>query len=218
MAHSQAMWSQPWHLKHWRKLGSFLFEVASLDPCVFGPWPPVVVVPVPCLTDALWTEVVCPRPVWPLWELGQPGLFLSICSLPQPLCLGLFGALVGWLPCSSLVRAAINLAIWFPNSFSALYRFCGHDWPSPYLVMGFFIFTLCLASSDHQLGIGGPGIAIVISYWISNMFADPLEETICEMPSHLLICYPPVGTASWFDWGSLPALWQRREPSCGYPG
>ena len=116
VTHSQAMWPQPWHLKHWRELGSFLFEVPSLDPCVFGPWPPVVVVPVSWPTEVLQAEAVSPRPVLPLWELGQPGVFLSICPLPWPLCLGLFGVLVGLLPCPALVRAAINLAIWFPNS------------------------------------------------------------------------------------------------------
>ena len=110
------MWSQPWHLKHRRKLRSFLFEVPSLDPCVFGPWPPVVVVPVPHPTDALQTGVVCPRPVWPLWELGWPGVLLSIHPLPQPLCLGLFGVLAGLLPSPALVRAAISLASHVPNS------------------------------------------------------------------------------------------------------
>ena len=110
------MWSQPQHLKHWGEHGSFLVEVPSLDPCVFGPWPPVVVVPVPWPTEALWVKVVCPRPVWPLWELGQPGVFPSVHPLPWPLCLGLFGALVGLLPCCTLVRAVINLVIWFLNS------------------------------------------------------------------------------------------------------
>ena len=70
VAHSQAMWPQPWHLKLWRKLVSFLFQVPSLDPCMFGPWPLVVVVPMPCLTDALQSGAVCLRPVRPLWELG----------------------------------------------------------------------------------------------------------------------------------------------------
>ena len=37
--------------------------------------------------------------------------------LPQPLCLGLFGELVGQLCCSALVRVAINLLIWLPSSF-----------------------------------------------------------------------------------------------------
>ena len=34
-------------------------------------------------------------------------------------------------------------------------------------------------------------IAIEISYQISNMLVDPVEETILEMPLHLSICYPP---------------------------
>ena len=48
--------------------------------------------------------------------VGHPGVFLSICPLPWPLCLGLFGALPALLPCPALIRAAISLAIWFPNS------------------------------------------------------------------------------------------------------
>ena len=47
---------------------------------------------------------------------GRPGVFLSICPLPWPLCLGLFGVLTGLLPCPAHVRVAINMAIWFPNS------------------------------------------------------------------------------------------------------
>ena len=85
LAHSQAMWPQPWHLKHWRELGSFLFEVPpwlSLDPWAFCPWPPVGVIPVPQPTEVLQAEVVCPRPVWPLWDFGRPGVFLSIHHLP----------------------------------------------------------------------------------------------------------------------------------------
>ena len=60
--------------------------------------------------------IVCPRPVWPLLELGWPGMLLSICPLTQPLCVGLFGVLAGLLPFPALVRAAIDLAIWCPNS------------------------------------------------------------------------------------------------------
>ena len=117
VAHSQAMWPQSWHLKHWRELVSFLFEVLpwlSLDPWAF-PWL-WHVVPVLQPADMLQAEVVCPRPVQSLWEMEQPGVFLSIHPLPQPLCLGLFGALLELLPCPALVRAAISLAIWFPNS------------------------------------------------------------------------------------------------------
>ena len=117
MAHSWAMWPKPWHLKHWGELGSFLFEMLpcpSMDPWAFPwLWP---VVPVPWPADTLWTEAVCPRPVWPLWELGQLGAFLSLCPLPWPLNLGPFGVLPGLLLCPTLVRAAISLAIWFPSS------------------------------------------------------------------------------------------------------
>ena len=74
--------------------------------------PPLLVI------KELWTEVVWPRPVQPLWELGQTGVFLSVRPLPRPLCLGLLGALAGQVPCSALVKAAISLAIWSPALLS----------------------------------------------------------------------------------------------------
>ena len=49
-------------------------------------------------------------------EMGATRVLLSVLLLPWPLCLGLFGALLGLLPCPVLVRAAISLAIWFPSS------------------------------------------------------------------------------------------------------
>ena len=67
--------------------------------------------------EELIAKVFWPRPVRLLWELGQTGVFLSILPLPRPLCLGLFGALAGQVPCSALFRAAINWAIWLPSSF-----------------------------------------------------------------------------------------------------
>ena len=70
----------------------------------------------PHSTQVLSVEAVCPRTVQPLWELGWPGMFLSVHPLPQSLCLGLFGALLGLLPYPALVRAVISLTIWFPNS------------------------------------------------------------------------------------------------------
>ena len=116
VAHSWTMWPQPWHQKHWSELGSFLFEMLpwpSLGPWAFPwIWP---VVPVLWPADTLWAETVCPRPVWPLWELGWLEVVLSILPLPWPLCLGLFGALLGLFPCPAFVRAAISLAIWFPS-------------------------------------------------------------------------------------------------------
>ena len=83
-----------------------------------------------------------------------------------------------------------QLGYLIPQLCSALNRFSGHGWPSPYHATGFFIFTLHFASSNHELGISGPRIAIEISYWISGMLMDPMEETIFEMLLHLLISYP----------------------------
>ena len=109
--------AHPWHWKNWQEQGSFLFEALpcpSLGPWAFPwPWPAV---PVPWPSDMLWAESVCPRPVWPLWELGQYEVVLSVLLLPWPLCLGLFGVLPRLLPCPALVRVAISLAIWFPSS------------------------------------------------------------------------------------------------------
>ena len=67
-------------------------------------------------TEELQVEV-WPRPVRPLWEFGQTGVCLSVLPLPQPLCLGLLGALAEHVLCSALVKAAISLTIWSPNSF-----------------------------------------------------------------------------------------------------
>ena len=118
VAHSLAMWPELWHLKHCSELGSPVFWALSWVP--FGVW----VLPLPwgtaftwLATEELQVEVVWPRPVHPLWELGWVGLFLSVCPLLWPQCLGLFGALAGQLPCSALVRAAINLTIWSASSF-----------------------------------------------------------------------------------------------------
>ena len=85
-----------------------------LSPWLFCPWSLLVVVSVPWLVDMPQPVTVCPRPVWPLWELGWPGVLLSIHPLPWTLCLGLFGHWLGCYP--ALVRVAINLAIWCPNS------------------------------------------------------------------------------------------------------
>ena len=133
---------------------------------------------------------VCPRPIWPLWELG--GQECSCLSVPPTASLSwsILGA--GWavaLSCSG--QGSHQLGYLVPQLCSALHVLCGHDRPGPYLVMAFFILTLYLVSSDHQLGICGPRVAIEISYWISNMLADPMEEKIFAMLLHLLICYPP---------------------------
>ena len=153
---------------------------------IFGPLDVLSLVSTYCsplswLADVLWLMVVCPRPVWLLWELGQPGALLSVHPFPWPLCLGLFGVLAGLLPCPALVRVAISLAIWCPKSVV----------PSPgsvvmaalalTLITGCLILTLCLAGGNHQLGISGPGVTIEIPYGISNMFVDPMEEMVFEV-------------------------------------
>ena len=118
VAHSLAMWPQPWHLKHCNELESLvLWAPPSALFCthIFPlHWESVLSL---FVVEELQMEAVWPRPIWPLWELGQIGVFLSTHPLPQPLCLGLLGALAGELPCSTLVKAAINLAIWSPRSF-----------------------------------------------------------------------------------------------------
>ena len=162
LAHSQAIWPQPWQLKHCRELGSFLSAVPSLHPWLFCPWGILVVVPVPWPTDVLHTEAVCPRLVWPLWELGG-----QECSCLSPPMASLSGAIwgAGWaVALTCLCQGGHQFGNLLPQSHSALYRFCGHGRPSPYLIMGFFILTLCLVSSNHQLGMSGPGVAIKISY------------------------------------------------------
>ena len=118
VGHSLAMCPQPWHLKHCKELESLLLCAPPCTPfCTLifplcgDSMPPLLVI------EELWMEVVWPRPVQPLWELGQTGVFLSVHPLPRPLCLGLLGALAGQLPHSALVKATISLAIWSPSSF-----------------------------------------------------------------------------------------------------
>ena len=65
------------------------------------------------------SRAVSPRQVCLLWELGWPGVPLSVHPLPWPLSLGMLGVLAGLLPCPTLVRATINLAICCPNSVVA---------------------------------------------------------------------------------------------------
>ena len=117
VAHSLAIWPHPWHLKHCRALGSFMFWALPRAPVsawiflLF--WGAVATL---LAAEELWVELLWPRPVWPLWELGWVGVFLPS-SLSHDPCLGLFRVVAGWVPCSALVRVAINLVIWSPSSF-----------------------------------------------------------------------------------------------------
>ena len=111
VVHSRAIWPQPWHLKH--------CQAPCVPSCtlVWVFWVPLCGDSALVLTMEELRVEVWPRPVQPLWELGQTEVFLSVHPLPWPLCLGLLGALAEWLLCSALVKAAINLAIWSPSSF-----------------------------------------------------------------------------------------------------
>ena len=79
VAPSITIWPQPWHLKHYRVLESFAFWAL---PCAHvSAWVlPLLWEAVATLLAAeeLQAEVFWPRPVWPLWELGQTGVFLSV--------------------------------------------------------------------------------------------------------------------------------------------
>ena len=68
-----------------------------------------------------------------------------------------------------------------PLFCSILHRVCGHGSPSPHFIMGFLVLTFCLAGGNHQLGISGSGVTIEISYGISDVLADPMEEMIFEV-------------------------------------
>ena len=197
MGYSQAIWPQAWHLKHWREVGSLLLAVLSclsLVPWLFCPWSLLIVVPAPQPVDVLWSEVVCPRLVLLLWELGQPGVLLSVCPLPWPLCLGLLGVLAGLLPCPALScpgQGSHQSDNPMPQFCGTLPRDGGHGSPSPYFIMGFLVLTFCLAGSNHQLRIRGSGVTVEVPYGISDVFVDVMEETVFEVLLDLWICHPP---------------------------
>ena len=187
----------------------------SLATGLFCPWSLLIAVPVPKPADVLQPMVVCPRLVWPLWELGQPGVLLSICPLPWHLCLGPFGALAGLLPCPTLVRVAISLAIWCPNSMV----------PSPgSVVMAALDLTLSQVSSFYLSALQ---VAIVNrEYMVLGLLQRYfMEFLMCLwMPwksQSLRCCWTSrsvtfLGHCNLIWWRSLLALWQRRGPSHGY--
>ena len=39
--------------------------------------------------------------------------------------------------------------------------------------------------SDHELGIGGPGIAVKVLYRVYNVFVYPMEEAVFEVLLYL---------------------------------
>ena len=113
---------------------------------------------------------------------------------PSPPTASLSGAIWGTggavaLPCSG--QGGHQFGNLVPTFHSTLYRVYGHGRPTPYLIMGFFILTLCHVGSNHQLGISGPRVAIETPYRISDVPADPMEVMIFEVLLDLYICYSP---------------------------
>ena len=136
MAHSQAMWPQPWHQKHWRELGYFLFEV----------------------------------PPWLSLDHGHfvPGLdFWSLYHGWQIHCRLRWSVPGQFDHCGARVTRSVPV---HPSSPTA--SLSGAIWGTGWAV-------------------SGPRIAKGISYSISNMFTDPMEEMVFEMLLPLSIGYPP---------------------------
>ena len=147
---------------------------------MFCSWSLLVVVLVLQLTDALKTEVVCPRPIWPLWELGWPEVLLSIHPPMASLSGSIWGT--GWAVAPSCPgQGGHQFGNLVPQIHSTLHMVCSHGRPSPYLIMGFLILTLSLVGSNNELGISGSRVAIEVSYGITDMLADPVEEMIFEV-------------------------------------
>ena len=139
---------QPWHLKHWRDLGSLLLAShLVLVTWLFFPWFLLIVVPVPWFVGELWSRAVSPRLVQPLWDLGQPAVSLSVCPLPLPLSLGLFGALAGLPPCPG--QGGHQFCDLLPQFCGALSRVSGLNSPSPYLILDVLILTFHLECNNH---------------------------------------------------------------------
>ena len=114
----QAIWPQPWHLKHWRELESLLLAVpwclalvSWLLPLISTYCSPC---PMACRCPGVWCSLSNTGPA----IMGAGAAWSTpVCPLlPWPLSLGLFGALAGLLPCPALVRVAISFAICCPSS------------------------------------------------------------------------------------------------------
>ena len=163
VAHSLAIWPQPWHLKHCRALGSF----ACFGNC---PMAPVSTWVLPLLWEAVAT-LTCSRRA-ASWRCSDPGqsdhcgswgrqeYSCPSCPIPWPLFLGLLGAVAGQVPCSALVRVAINLVIWSPSSFEHVCHFSGSGWPCSNLFFGILHLTFHFSSCYHELGVGGLRVTV----------------------------------------------------------
>ena len=78
-----------------------------------------------------------------------------------------------------------------PQLFWARGHLCSGSWShlDPFFCL--FHLTLCSLHCDHQLGVGGLGIAIQIPNGISHMFSYPVEQSFLEVPWHLKGLFAP---------------------------
>ena len=137
--------------------------------------------------------------------------------LPQPLCLGLFGALAGQVPSSALFRVAINLAIGHPALLSHL----THHWQWMTMLSPSLLHLLFYS----QLFWLQP---LARSTWSWGCHADTLSSLLYACAPHGIVSLwggmPPhglllsQGTLAKFGWECPPVLWQRRALSHGYLG
>ena len=85
VAHSLAMWPQPWHLKHCKVLESLMLWAPPCAPFCARTfphhWDSVLSLVV---AQELWMEAVWPRPVWPLWSWGRQECFCPLALSHNP--------------------------------------------------------------------------------------------------------------------------------------
>ena len=165
--------------------------------------------------EELQVKVFWPRPVWPLWELGQTGVFLSILPLPWPLCLGLFGALAGWVPCSALFRAAINQVIWLPSCFeSSDTSVAANDHVFTFSFVSSFLLSafLSVTISWEYMVLGLPWKYLIESQICLHTLWN--SWSLSGMPPHSLLFSQ--GALVIFGWEYPPAWWWRRALSHCY--
>ena len=173
VAHSLAIWLQPWHLKHCRVLESCILGIALCTCWCLGTSPSLWSSGYPTWTEELWAKVFWPRPVQSLWELGWTGVFLSVLPLPWPLYLGLFGALAG----KYLVMPCL---VW-PST-----RQFGYPVPLSHLTLQWLLMTMLLPFLLHPHFLPSAFLAVTISweYVVSGLPWRYLNE------SQICLCTP----------------------------
>ena len=79
--HSLAMWTQPWHPKHWREWVSATGCTLPLTLGLQLPWSLhwLPIPSTPCSVSRLLAGVAWPGPPLPLWEPGWLGVPLPLC-------------------------------------------------------------------------------------------------------------------------------------------